>query len=281
MVRLPRAARKYWSPARRRLAQLITIGLVVGIVTFWSTTLRPISVEGVQLPTELAIGIPSGMPTNAVTPTEDHRTAVSMSPGSPVIVVPSATSESTSVEPTVSATPTTTATIVAQQPTPEVQPTAAGSPAATTAQPAAVPRLVIPSIGVDAPVETKSLDADGVMQAPDSPAVVAWYDFSAQPGATGNTVFAGHLDFAGVGPAVFWHLSELVIGDEIEVINKNGTLVHYRVSSVRSYSATGDASAIVASTSDPTITLITCNGSYDRSKGEYDQRIVVTGDLVT
>ncbi len=280
MVRLARAARKYWSAARRRLAVVLTIGLVVGIVTFWSTTLRPISVEGVPLPTTLVIGTPSGMLSNVVTSTEESRTADSMSPGTPVIAVPSATTESTSMESTVSATPTTTPTIVAQQPTPEVRSTVAVGPEATTAQHAAAPRLVIPSIGVDAPVETKSLDADGVMQAPDSPAVVAWYDFSAQPGATGNTVFAGHLDFAGVGPAVFWHLSELAIGDDINVTNRNGKTVHYRVSSVRSYSATGDASGVVAPTSDPTITLITCNGSYDRSKGEYNERIVVTGYIV-
>jgi sortase (surface protein transpeptidase) len=49
---------------------------------------------------------------------------------------------------------------------------------------------------------------------------------------------------------------------------------------VRPFPATDDASAVVTSAGHPTITLITCDGAFDRADREYDQRLVVTGDRV-
>jgi LPXTG-site transpeptidase (sortase) family protein len=139
---------------------------------------------------------------------------------------------------------------------------------------------VISSIGVDAAVEVKSLDSDGVMQTPGAPDVVTWYDFSSQPVDDGNAVFAGHLDYANYGPAVFWRLGELQLGDVIEVYQEDGTILQYVVTSVRPFAATDDASGIVASAGKPTITLITCDGTFDREVRAYDERLVVTGDRI-
>src|SRR3972149_11086899 len=80
--------------------------------------------------------------------------------------------------------------------------------AAPTPEPsrARVARLVIPRIGVDAPVVTMGVDGNGVMQSPKGPEEVGWYDFTAQPGFGGNAVFGGHGDFHDYGPAGFWGL---------------------------------------------------------------------------
>jgi LPXTG-site transpeptidase (sortase) family protein len=145
---------------------------------------------------------------------------------------------------------------------------------------APITRLLIPSIGVDAAVEVKSIGADGVMQAPGAPDVVTWYDFSSPPAGDGNAVFAGHLDYAGYGPAVFWRLGDLQGNDVIEVFQQDGTNVRYRVTSVRPFAATDDARAVIASTGRPTITLITCEGTFDGQARAYDQRLVVTGDRI-
>jgi len=77
---------------------------------------------------------------------------------------------------------------------------------ASTALPA---RLVIPRIGVDAPVTVKGLDPNGVMQNPNGPEDVAWYDFTSRPGQGGNAVFSGHLDYQDCGPAIFARLREM------------------------------------------------------------------------
>jgi hypothetical protein len=47
------------------------------------------------------------------------------------------------------------------------------------------------------------------MPSPDNAWDVAWYDFSARPGAGSNAVFSGHVDYHDVGPAVFWNLRDL------------------------------------------------------------------------
>lgn len=126
----------------------------------------------------------------------------------------------------------------------------------------------------------KSLNADGVMQSPSAPDVVTWYDFSSQPADSGNVVFAGHLDYAGYGPAVFWRLGELGPDDVIEVHQQDGMILRYRVTSVRPFAATDDASGIVASAGRPTITLITCDGAFDSENRAYGERLVVTGDRI-
>ena len=88
----------------------------------------------------------------------------------------------------------------------------------TALAPAALPvRLVIPKIGIDAPVTVKGLDPSGAMQNPNGPEDVAWYDFTARPGQGGNTVFSGHLDYHDYGPAVFARLWEMTAGDLVEV----------------------------------------------------------------
>ncbi len=166
-------------------------------------------------------------------------------------------------------------------------PRTSGSPTSEPIVPTEVPetfaattRLVIPSIGVDAPVEMKSVGSDGVMQTPGAPGVVSWYDFSSPPAGGGNAVFAGHLDYAGYGPAVFWRLGELQAGDVIEVYQQDGTIVRYHVTSVRPFAATDDAREVIGSTGRPTITLITCEGAFDAQAREYNQRLVVTGNRI-
>src|SRR5688572_7963661 len=56
-------------------------------------------------------------------------------------------------------------------------------------------RLVVPSIGVDAPVIAVGLDEEGRMLSPEGPDPVGWYTFSPTPGQPGNTVISGHRDW--------------------------------------------------------------------------------------
>ena len=97
-------------------------------------------------------------------------------------------------------------------------------------------RLVIPKIDVDAALESKTVQEDGLMPMPSGPEVVAVYDFSVyQPGEEhrvgfgGNAVFSGHVDYIRYGPAVFWDLSELKPGDEVQVQLDDGTDYRYAV----------------------------------------------------
>lgn len=158
--------------------------------------------------------------------------------------------------------------------------TPANAPAAASPVTAApLDRLIIPSVDVDAPIVTKTLDANRVMQSPDNAYDVAWYDFTARPGEGSNAVFAGHVDYVNVGPAVFWPLKDLNPGDPIEIRYADGTAVSYQVSAVNTFdAATAPIDVIVGPTPVDSLTLITCAGAFNRSTRQYEQRLVVRAE---
>ena len=163
----------------------------------------------------------------------------------------------------------------AASPPPATQPPTPASPGVPIA------RVVIPAIGVNAPVVVKSLDPSGVMQAPDAPSDVAWYDFTGLPGDGGNIVLAGHVDFAGVGPAVFWDLWRLKPGDIVQLHLIDGSVALYRViSSEIVEEATAPVDQIVGPTPGEVVTLITCAGNYNPATDRYDQRLIVRAERI-
>jgi LPXTG-site transpeptidase (sortase) family protein len=139
---------------------------------------------------------------------------------------------------------------------------------------APVIRIRIAAIEVDAEVEEKGIDADGVMESPDGPEVVALYPFTSKPGLGSNSVFSGHFDYRGYGPAVFHDLEKLQAGDVVEVMLEDGVTLLYAVSAIESYPVDDTPmDLVVADTSTEIVTLITCDGRF--ASGAYTHRLVV------
>ena len=154
---------------------------------------------------------------------------------------------------------------------------------------AAVARLIIEKIGIDAPVITMGVDENAIPQVPDNPYDAVWYDFSSKPGWGSNAVFAGHYDWTVNGQpvtGVFWGLRKLEVGDIIEVKLEDGT--DYRYSVIGNLAvADGDPQAMemMAPTPSDMVTLITCGGVWtpdpsDPLQGRYDHRQVVRAELI-
>lgn len=143
--------------------------------------------------------------------------------------------------------------------------------------------------GIDAPIEPLQI-VDGVMQNPSGPFVVGWYVETAKPGADGNAVMSGHVDYWNVGAAVFWELppprQALAEGDPIIVIGADGSEYTYAVEWQKMYNLdeltvetiNGE---IVGPTDKPSLTLITCGGDFDPVSGQYLSRYVVRATLVS
>lgn len=147
------------------------------------------------------------------------------------------------------------------------------------AAPAPPARIQIPKLGVDAAVETRGVGPDGVSEAPADPHNVAWYDFSDRPGEPGIALFAGHRDWWGIGPTVFYGLDTLKPGDEIAVLASDGKQRRYRV--VQSFLVDPNSRAGDLMAGAPgSIVVYTCDGSFDPLKGEYTRRFVVRADPV-
>jgi LPXTG-site transpeptidase (sortase) family protein len=187
--------------------------------------------------------------------------------------------------------PTTIRLAEIKEPGPEaldVAPTAVPAPAATPApdQPrpndSPVARLRITKIGVDANVVHLGVDDQGYMEAPKEPLDVAWYSFSSHPSFGGNAVFAGHVDSAKIGPAIFWRLRQVTNGDQIDVALSDGTTYSYRVINATSFSSSdAPVQDIIGPTEKDSITIITCDGVFNTRTHEYDRRLIVRAERVS
>jgi len=138
-------------------------------------------------------------------------------------------------------------------------------------------RLIIPQLGIDSQWLPLGYLANGTtMDSPPGPADLGWYSFSDKPGGPGNAVFAGHVDWHTGAAALFEHLDALSPGAEVDVSRDDGVLVTYRVISATWYDyRETNAAPIIAPTPIPTVTLITCGGTFDQATREYDKRLVV------
>lgn len=176
-------------------------------------------------------------------------------------------------------------------PTPAPSPTATAEPAPGYVAPAPPPlrdqpyRLVIDKIDVNGTVFTYGLDENQVPQVPLNPWDVAWYDFSAQPGTGSNAVFAAHVTWR--GPAIFYNLDQLVVGDELRLIGDDGIELVYVVTDSFLVDPNDPATlSVMRPTDDDIVTLITCGGTFFYTGdptfgGDYTERRIVRALLKT
>ncbi|HWC29874.1 MAG TPA: class F sortase [Dehalococcoidia bacterium] len=199
--------------------------------------------------------------------------------------------ETSITEPTASPSPTL-------EPSPE--PTLIPQPTPIPVVPGALAsdRVVISKAKVDAPVTLREVPAGGgTLPSPAGPDDVVFYDFTnfpglgGYPGSGGRIVLSGHVDYGG-GPckngrvpppctAVFWDLTDLKAGDEIEIHLSNG--VHrYRVTDSENIGPAEQEKwdQVWNTTPNETIALITCGGDFNRQTHEYDSRHVVYGERI-
>lgn len=155
------------------------------------------------------------------------------------------------------------------------------APAALASTTALIPvRLLIPSIGVNAKVEQVGKKADGSMGTPSTFGDVAWYAPGQAPGEPGNAVIDGHVDNALTTAGVFMHLSQIALGDTIEVLNASGTPMSFTVNNIEEYPVnSAPAASIFATTGPSQLVLITCDGTWVPSAKSFDQRLVVFASL--
>jgi hypothetical protein len=147
------------------------------------------------------------------------------------------------------------------------------APAASTAVPPT--RVVIPAIGVDSPLDPIGVDGSGALVPPADFDVAGWFAAGPAPGETGPAVLAGHVDDR-TGPAVFFRLEELGVGDRVLITRADGSTVAFTVTRVAQYPKTAFATdEVYGPTAGPELRLITCGGTFDHSRRSYTDNIVV------
>lgn len=159
---------------------------------------------------------------------------------------------------------------------PAADPTGAPNPFRTVPADLTGPptRLRVRAIGVDTPLETLKLGADGELQPPATNERAGWYAAGTAPGDVGPAVLAGHVD-SKRGPAVFYRLRELTAGDRIEV-TRGGRTVTFTVTATAWYPKRAfPTDEVYGPTPDRQLRLITCGGVFDRTLRSYRDNLVV------
>ncbi|MEV6833231.1 class F sortase [Streptomyces sp. NPDC051133] len=146
---------------------------------------------------------------------------------------------------------------------------------------AAVERIRIPAIRVDAPVVPVGLDADGWVGAPppDHADLAGWFTGAVSPGEKGTAVVVGHVDNQR-GPAVFYGLGALKKGNRVEVARKDAKTAVFEVYGVEVFDKSAFPGArVYGSKGAPELRVITCGGGFSKQNG-YTGNVVVFARLV-
>ena len=173
------------------------------------------------------------------------------------------------------------AAVITPQPTPETALRPAATPTETPDE-SPLARLVIPKISVNAHFVTLGLIAGtNTMDSPKTKDDAGYYDFSPLPTHGGNTLISGHVDWYTGQTGVFWDLKKLSNGDDIQLVLQDGRTLHYKVTDTELYDAdSAPVDEIVGPTPVESLTMITCEGTFDRASAEYNKRRVVRAERV-
>jgi sortase (surface protein transpeptidase) len=158
-----------------------------------------------------------------------------------------------------------------------IKPYRSPAPVLSVARPV---RLDIPSIGVQSSLFALGLTRDGSMEVPRYEEA-GWYEGGARPGENGPAVIAAHVD-SKTGPAVFYRLHELLVGDPVTVTRRDGTTARFVVDRLERYAKDSfPTERVYGPTPGPSLRLITCGGAFDETRQSYVENLVAFASPAT
>lgn len=141
-------------------------------------------------------------------------------------------------------------------------------------------RLKIERLGIDAAIEQVGVGKDGAMQAPKGPLGAGWYKLGTKPGERGSAVIAGHSGYKDGREAIFDHLTKLVAGDRVVVVDETGVSIAFVVRESRLLDPAADATDVFARADGAYLNLVTCTGAWSEAAHTHTKRLVVFTDAV-
>ena len=142
--------------------------------------------------------------------------------------------------------------------------------------------IKIPKVGIDARFETPlGVAPSGEIEVPQNYDSVAYYMHGPTPGEIGPSVVLGHVD-SEEGPAVFFSLGQLSIGDTIDIDRNDGTVATFAVSKMERHEQEGFPTVeVYGDIPYAGLRLITCTGIYDRESLRYTHNLIVFAKLIS
>jgi LPXTG-site transpeptidase (sortase) family protein len=142
-------------------------------------------------------------------------------------------------------------------------------------------KVALPSLGVEAPIVKVGVDQAGLMVVPKNARDVAWLDQGEIPlGPTQNVVLAGHINYSRRAGS-FSRVQNMRPGD-IVTLSMGGKTWQYRVQWTCLFDRqTTQAARIMGYTENPSVTLISCGGVFDRRARTHNKRVAVRAELIS
>lgn len=142
-------------------------------------------------------------------------------------------------------------------------------------------KLSIPRINLNTDFEAPlGINANKEVEPPKSFDHVGWYKYSPPPGSLGPSVVLGHVDSKN-GPAIFFSLGQLEIGDDIFIDRSDGSVVHFKVDFLERYEQKEfPTEKVYGNINHAGLRLVTCSGIYLRGQQRYTHNLVVYASLV-
>ncbi|WP_433376438.1 class F sortase [Actinoplanes sp. CA-142083] len=135
-------------------------------------------------------------------------------------------------------------------------------------------RLRIPALEVDSKVQRLGLQRDGSIAVPARTDVAGWYEYGPRPGQPGPAVILGHVD-SHTGPGIFIDLYRAKVGTTVRVDRADGSVATFTITKIaRVPKVQFPTDLVYAPTLDPTLRLVTCGGSFDRSRRSYRDNVI-------
>lgn len=120
---------------------------------------------------------------------------------------------------------------------------------------------------------------DGSVAVPQGYEQVGWYKYGPTPGEMGPAVILGHVD-SYQGPAIFYNLRELTIGDEIYVDREDGSTATFIVTKIEQHPQSNfPTDAVYGNIDHAGLRLVTCAGTYNKGIARYSHNLIVYGRL--
>ncbi len=141
----------------------------------------------------------------------------------------------------------------------------------------------IPAIKVESSLVSLGLNPDNSLQVPQDYSKAGWFTKGSYPGDLGGppALIVGHVD-SKEGPAVFYKLNKLTIGDEILVDRADGSTAVFVVYDGQQFPKDSlPTEEIYGDRDGSELVLITCTGEFNAATGSYLDNYVVRAKLDT
>jgi len=141
-------------------------------------------------------------------------------------------------------------------------------------------QIRIPKINLTADFEESlGITKTREVEVPEEYDTVGYYKYGPTPGELGPAVILGHVDSV-AGPAIFYSLGQLDIGDEIEIDREDGTTAIFEVTKLERHLQSGFPTEQVYGNIDHAgLRLITCSGIFDKGVQRYSHNLIVFAKL--